>query len=132
MSCTFIAFMPADIFYFAASEGKFFLTSCKIHAHYFCFYFFQITSFLSHSAPSSAEKSDICSEKSHKCSIPCLSSLYFPVFSVHVTLKSRPSPSKSGWCLIHTKGKKSPRINHSLSFYHNILFLLFRHYWLIL
>ena len=92
MSCIFIAFMPADIFYFAASEGDFFQPGVKYMSlsHYFCFCFFQITSFLSHSAQSSADQPDTFFEKSRKCSIPCLSSLYFPVFSVYVTLKSKP------------------------------------------
>ena len=45
MSRIFIAFMPTDIFYFAASEGDIFSTSCKIHESFPLFLF---VSFKSH------------------------------------------------------------------------------------
>lgn len=109
MSHIFDVFMPADIFYFAASEGDFVSTSCKVHESFPLFLFL----FLSNHILSVTLSSVICRptwyllEKSSKCSIPCLSSLYFPVFLCMSPWKSKPFLSSPDGTWYTWKGRKN-------------------------
>lgn len=127
MSHIFIVFIPAGYFLFCC-QWIFFQPAVKYMSlsHYFCFCFFQITSFLSHSAQFGADQPDTCFENQVSAAYLCLSSLYFPVFSVYVTLKTLPFQVQM---VPDThERKKSQGLIITSSFYRNILlFLLFRH-----
>ena len=114
-------------FLFCCQWRGLFSTRCKIHESFPLFLFLFLSSHIFYCIQLSHLQTNLIFDLKNHVSAAYLA---FPAYISQSFLCMSPwkvNPSKSGWYLIHMKGKKSTRINHNLSFYHNILFLLFRH-----